>query len=325
MANTATSDPRSGKLNIVVHGTVGFFLDGESVKVVIPDVDKFIIKAGTFKEEKPLDKGKIYSLDGVREAAAAVTPNISTNANIFLVGVNVEDTPFCEFDLPVPATFRSVRGMNVPKKGNWYTPEDPSQFHIPEQLALVHVLTYDFEDYRSLAIRDQDRKPFAWEPEPSFDRQTKTVNLHIYCEPECGTVTGSPPPFTKLMALFGVTVTLDTTPGNFDQPPNVYPEIWGLENSLELDDYCDSRATAQAIHPPNDCAGTIALATAHPATSRLLEALKKTTHDTTTATTPFPFCINIRKPPNIEATPSVGPTSPSSAAAVSEAAKAGQV
>ncbi|MGA2594486.1 MAG: hypothetical protein ABSH32_31695 [Bryobacteraceae bacterium] len=317
MANTATSNPRSGKLNIVVHGTVGFFLDGKSVRVVIPTVENFNIVAGTFLKEQPLAKGKTYSLVGVKGAAAGETPSISTGVNIFLVGVEVNEAArFCEFDLLVPAGFRSVRTMKVRSK--WYKPPLPPKFIKPKQLALVHVLTYDFEDYESLKILPEDGE-IKWKPE--FNDQTKTVNLQIYCDPKSDTAPAPDPPFKNLMNLFGMTtVELDTTAiGRFKAPRNPYPEIKGLENPLELEDYIAGHTAAAAIQPPNDCAPVHGLAEKHPATHGWRTARTATPAGTTT---PFPFCINIRDTADVETAPSGGPN-PSSAGPVSEAAKPG--
>ena len=87
---------------------------------------------------------------------------ISTGANIFLVGVSLqpEAEVFCELDLPAPASFRSVRCMNI--KNVWF-PSPPPSLKFASQIALVHVLSYDFEDAASLALVDKSGT-FPWNP-----------------------------------------------------------------------------------------------------------------------------------------------------------------
>jgi len=260
MAKT-TSAPRSGTLNIICHGTCAYLLDGR-VRAIIPDVDNYTIVAGTFLNEQPLKKGARYRLKGVTPASGPAA-RISTGANIFLVGVSLQPNAevFCELDLSIPASFRSVRCMDVQKE--WF-PSPPPSLHFSTQLALVHVLSYNFDDAASLVILDQANNRFPWEPE--FDSTTKTVNLHIYSDPQTNAPTDQEPAFATLTKLFGQAVPLDLKAvGPFVPPPTVYPEIRGLENPLELQDYSNSRPQHPAEQPPYHCGKLVGISPGHQA------------------------------------------------------------
>ena len=252
-----TGAPRGGTLNIIFHGTCAFLLDG-SVRNIIPDVENYTIVAGTFLKERPLEKGARYRLKGVKPASGPAA-RIATGANIFLVGVSLQPHAaiFCELDLPFPASFRSVRLMDIDKA--WF-PDPPPALKFSNELALVHVLTYDFDDPASLVILDKANTRFPWEPK--FDRRTKTVNLHVYSDPQTNAPPDKKPAFTRLVDLFGLTVPLDLAAvGPFVSPPNVYPEIRGLEEPQELADYITSHPKPEQVEPPYHC--TQLIATAH--------------------------------------------------------------
>jgi|HubBroStandDraft_1064217.scaffolds.fasta_scaffold00079_17 hypothetical protein len=249
-----TSASRGGTLNIVFHGTCAYLLDG-SIRAIIPDVANYTIVAGTFLNEQPLKKGARYHLKGVK-VPSGPTARISTDANLFLLGASLKADAaiFCELHLPPPANFRSVRCMNVDQK--WF-PSPPTSFKFSSQLALVHVLSYDFDDPTELVILDKANNRFPWEPK--FNHQTKTVNLHFYSDPQ----TNAPqalPAFTTLTDLFGQTVPLDTSAiGLFVSPPNVYPEIRGLEEPMELQDYNSSRPQGKAEQAPYNCTKVVGI------------------------------------------------------------------
>jgi len=256
----ATSAPRSGTLNVISHGTKAILLDG-TIRYIIPDVDDYSIVAGTFLGEQPLKKGSSYRLQGVKPASGPEA-RISTGANIFLVGVSLQPNAavFCELDLPIPASFRSVRSTDI--KPGWF-PTPPPSFQFAAQIALVHVLSYDFDDAASLAILDRDNAKFSWEPE--FDSTTKTVNLHVYSDP-LGDALPKVPAFTTLTTLFGQKVPLDLSAvGSFVPPPTVYPEIRGLENPLELQEYSNSRPQPAATKPPYSCTTLVVISPTHSA------------------------------------------------------------
>jgi hypothetical protein len=245
----ATSAPRGGTLNVILHGTRVYMLD-EGVTIIIPDIANYTMVAGTFLHEQPLVKGARYSLKGVNKPSGPAA-RISTGANMFLTGVSLVPNAavFCELDLLVPADFRSVRCMDVQEA--WFKSPHPT-LQVGYQLALVHVLSYDFDDAASVAVVDQAGARFPWEPK--FDQATKTVNLHIYSDPQAGAPPETLPAFTELMNLFGQNVQLDPDAvGPFVPPPDVYPEIRGLESPLELQDYNTSRPEHAATEPPYSC------------------------------------------------------------------------
>jgi hypothetical protein len=250
----ATSASRGGTLNIVFHGTCAYLLDG-TIRAIIPDVANYTIVAGTFLNEQPLKKGARYRLKGVNKVSGPAA-RISTDANLFLVGASLRPDAaiFCELHLPQPASFRSLRCMDVEKE--WF----------PSQIALVHVLSYDFEDHAELVILDRANDRFPWEPK--FDRKTKTVNLHVYSDPAAGAPPEKLPAFKVLMDLFGQDVALDLdAAGPFVSPPAVYPEIRGLEEPLEIQDYNNSRPERAAEEPPYSCTHIFGIATGQGATT----------------------------------------------------------
>jgi hypothetical protein len=257
----ATSAPRSGTLNIISHGTKAILLGG-TVRYIIPDVADYTIVAGTFLSEQPLKKGARYRLHGVKPASGPAA-RVSTGANIFLVGVSLQPNAavFCELDLPIPASFRSVRCTDV---GAGWFPTPPPTLQFAAEIALVHVLSYEFDDAAALAILDQDNAKFPWEPK--VDGTTKTVNFHIYSDPAAAAPPGNIPAFTTLTNLFGQNVPLDLAAvGPFVPPATVYPEIRGLEQPLELQEYSNSRPQPPAKEPPYSCATLVALPPVHAA------------------------------------------------------------
>jgi len=257
----AASAPHRGTLNIISHGTCAILLDG-TVRLIIPNVDNYTIVAGTFLSEQPLRKGARYRLEGVK-APTGPAARISTGANIFLVGVSLQPNAavFCELDLSIPESFRSVRCMDIQKE--WF-PTPPASLRFSSQLALVHVLSYAFDDAASLALLDEANAKFPWKPK--FDSATKTVNLHLYSDPK-GDALPAVPAFTILTKLFGQEVPLDLAAvGPFVPPPAIYPEIHGLENLLELQDYSNSRPQRAAIQPPYDCGKIVGITSSSAAT-----------------------------------------------------------
>lgn len=262
----AKSAPRKGTLNIISHGTKAILLDG-AVKYLIPDVEDYSIVAGTFLEEQPLERGKVYKLEGVKSGDGPQA-RISTGANIFLVGVSLHKNAaiFCELDLPIPATFRSVRGVDI--EADWF-PDSKAFLQFSSQIALVHVLSYDFEDAAKLQILDEHSQPFPWKPK--FDATTKTVNLHIYSDPLTDALP-KVPAFTTLTKLFGQELALDLSAvGPFVPPPTIYPEIHGLESPLEIQEFTNGRPQRAAKQPPYSCATLVAVPPGHSA-SRVLAA-----------------------------------------------------
>jgi hypothetical protein len=260
----ANGAPRKGTLNIISHGTKAIVLDG-ALRYVIPDVENYSIVAGTFLEEQPLERGKVYKLEGVKSGDGPQA-RVATGSNIFLVGVSLQRNAaiFCELDLPIPATFRSVRGIDI--EADWF-PGSKAFLQFSSQIALVHVLSYDFEDAAKLQILDEHGQPFAWKPK--FDATTKTVNLHIYSDP----LTDGPPKvpaFTSLTKLFGQEVALDLSAvGPFVPPPTIYPEIHGLESPLEIQEFTNGRPQSAAKQPPYSCATVVAVPPGHSASRAL--------------------------------------------------------
>jgi hypothetical protein len=249
----ANGAPHCGTLNVIFHGTCAFLLDG-SVRSVIPDVENYTIVAGTFLKERPLEKGARYRLKGVNPATGPAA-RIATGDNIFLVGVSLQPHAdvFCELDLPYPTSFRSVRCMDIDKA--WF-PDPPPALKFSTELALVHVLIYDFDDPASLVLLDKANNRFPWEPQ--FNRHTRTVNLHVYSDPKTDAIPAVPA-LTKLVELFGLTVPLDLAAvGQFVSPPIVYPEIRGLEEPQELADYMTSHPGPEQLQPPYHCTQVIA-------------------------------------------------------------------
>ena len=252
----ASGAPRGGTLNVILHGTCAFLLDG-SVRAVIPDVENYTIVAGTFLKERPLQKGARYRLKGVRPVAGPAA-RIATGDNIFLVGVSLQPHAdiFCELDLPLPASFRSLRPMDIDPA--WF-PDPPPALKFSGELALVHVLIYDFDDPEALVLLDKANNRFPWEPK--FDHRTKTVNLHVYSDPQANAPLDKVPAFTRLVDLFGLTVPLDLAAvGPFVSPPSVYPEIRGLEEPQELLDYSTSHPAPEQQTPPYHCTQLIVTA-----------------------------------------------------------------
>ncbi len=129
------------------------------------------------------------------------------------------------------------------------------------------MLSYSFEDAEKLAILDQDNARFPWQPK--FDNTTETVNLHVYSDP-LGEALPTVPAFTTLTNLFGQNVPLDTAAvGEFVAPETVYPEIHGLENPLELQEFSNSRPQSKAVKPPYNCTTMVAISPSHSATRAL--------------------------------------------------------
>jgi hypothetical protein len=257
MAQTKSpSDPHGGQLNIVFHGTLAFVLDGD-VKVVVPEIDKFHIVAGTFREEQPLQKGAHYRLVGVKPASGPA-PHVATDANVFLVGVKLQAgaAVFCDFNLQTPAGFRSLDYVNL--KGA-ALPEFPPPFAIPKDVvALTHVMTYDFDDVRSLAILDHKNNRFPWAPK--LNGRTGTVNLHVYCDPQDDAAPEPMPAFVQLVGMFGVRLTIDLKAiGPFAAPPEVYPEIRGLEDADEVQDFSHSHPGLAKSAFPIHCGACMVL------------------------------------------------------------------
>src|SRR5580692_2065218 len=124
------SAPCTEMLNIIFHGTSAFVLD-ETIRIVIPNVDKYTIVAGTFLNERPLRKGGRYHLKGVKPACEP-RARVATDANIFFVGVSLKPSAdiFCELELPLPAAFRSLRLMDIDKA--WF-PDPPPALRFSNQ------------------------------------------------------------------------------------------------------------------------------------------------------------------------------------------------
>ncbi|MGO4884384.1 MAG: hypothetical protein ACLP59_26720 [Bryobacteraceae bacterium] len=241
--------PQGGTLNVIFHGSCAFLLDG-NVEAIIPDVPNYIFVAGTFLQEHPLEKGASYRLVGVQPAGSPAA-RIATGSNVFMLNAEVQaDAPiYCELHLKLPTAFHSLRPVDVDPA--WF-PTPPPCFKVPLQIALVHVLTYEFEDAAALAILDGSGNKFPWSPE--YNSTTKTVNLHIYSDPDANAPPDPFPATTLLTKLFGLDVPLETgLKGPFVSPPNVYPEIRGLEQPAELVDYSSGRPARAHLDPPYNC------------------------------------------------------------------------
>jgi hypothetical protein len=173
-AELARKDLRDSEtLNVIFHGLWAYVFHATGIRALTPSIDEHVLKAGTYGTELRLKEGKTYVLEGVNPAAQA--PAIDATSNVVLTGLTRVDLTklFCSIDLPFPDQMIPFRFLNNPVF-NGSTANLLQATKVPD----VQVLTYRFDDVKKLTLG----RNLSWEP--YFQAQTRTVNLHIFAQPE---------------------------------------------------------------------------------------------------------------------------------------------
>jgi hypothetical protein len=178
---------QGGTLNVVFHGMWAFVPRPYGVEVVAPKVLGHTYRAGTWCAEQDLSFGECYYLEGVRPNESNV--EVSGSSNIILPGPLADDYQsgiFCTWVLPRPWAFHSVRRMPIGPQ--WFRGPEQSRRYVDylRELALVQVLCYPFDEPNSISIRQLSRCGAELPWDKLFDKETRTVNLHVFAEEPMG-------------------------------------------------------------------------------------------------------------------------------------------
>jgi hypothetical protein len=202
VAAPAPSQPTAlaPNLNVIFHGLFAFVVWSDHIEVLAPQVDDHAYKAGSWGNEVRLKEGKIYELTGVRPASAV--PAIDPTTNVVLDKVDnikrEQSNLFCSIKFPLPAAIKSLRRLSAADSSKMFGGNAAAHLQC-RQVPLLEVFVYPIDSLKNLSLGND----LPWQPSMNGD---KTVNLHVWAEPEAML---SPMPgahsmkaFNQLMALF---------------------------------------------------------------------------------------------------------------------------
>lgn len=240
----AGNDPGQLQLNVVFHGLFSYIIWPDHIEVLTPQVDQHVYKAGSWGKEFRLKESSTYQLLGVHKEPSAPVIDLRNNMVLQKI-VNIDRSQsrlFCSFTLPFPKKVEGLRRAMAVRQQPFFSGAAAAQM-APNSLPLIQVFTYQIDDIRQLSLGDFS----LWQPE--LDKTTRTVNLHIWAEPEVSMIGSAqaahaPDAFIRLMKLFpDVDLRLEFGPG---APPDKATGIKGM-NSWEENTLLER---TQLLFPP---------------------------------------------------------------------------
>lgn len=200
------------QLNVVFHGLWAYVVGEEGIDAYTVQDPDHVFLAGNWLDEQPIPAGD-YELLGVEEGSASV---FSDQENpVVRAKINMDDSAtHCSISLPLPREIHSKR--KFPTAGLAVFEGADAAGINPAEIAMVHVLVYDFEDPGSLEIDRLD-----WQPVMNPDE--RTVNLHLFAqEPSKVAADHYIHAYRKLAGSFGLDISpISTSNVPVDNPTGI--------------------------------------------------------------------------------------------------------
>jgi len=159
----------------MLHGTFTYIQQKKEKRILalVPDLQRHVLRAGSWLAETKVRGGPTYKLKGVDPGGDTLDPA----RNLFLKFRKrpPEPRPFATLILPLPRKITPLRIAEVPSSA--FTPrEELVGQGDTQQVPTLQVFAYDFKDENQLFLEADQGDGHFWEPVPIGGY----INLHIF-------------------------------------------------------------------------------------------------------------------------------------------------